>query len=145
MVDPTDSQAVIAVSRLQFRWPWLILPALVRFRSLYARARLDAGFVRGQVSLAGPRTLVNVSVWKDRRQMLAWSGTAGHVVAVRWSQRHTLEVWSADACVTAVSTYSHAWSGEVVIGPLSTTLAPSGRPLQLEIEAGSEKTQRDAG
>jgi len=120
----------------------MLLSALLRFRSLYRHAQSYPGFIRGQVSLAGPRTIMNVSLWRSRKQMLAWSGTDPHVVAVRLSQRQTLEVWSVDARLSAVSAYSHRWSGELVLGSLSTTLAPSGRTLTEEVGARGPRDPR---
>lgn len=103
---------VIAVSRLRFKHIWYTFPAWIRFRRLYRDIAGHPGFVRGQVSVADPWTVVNISVWEGRRAMLEWSGLPGHIDAVRWTYGRTREVWSADWSLNRVSRSASRWEGD---------------------------------
>lgn len=111
----THTQPVAAFTRIRLRSALLTPVALLRFRRLYRYARRSPAFIRGSVALAGPRTLLNVSVWADRAEMLMWSGGDEHVAAVRWSYRIASEVWSAYWALDHMSASAFLWGGEVCL------------------------------
>ena len=113
---------MIAVTRIRLKHVWLIVPALIRFRRLYAGAQADPGSVRGQVAVAGPRTLVNLSVWRSRWAMLRWSGRRGHVDAVRWTYGQAAEVWSTEWELSSVSPSTNRWHSELLLEAYSIRL-----------------------
>ena len=70
-----------------------------------------AGLIRGEVAVAGPTVLTNVSLWRSKRQMLLWSGNDDHVRTVQWTYARTIEVWSAFWTLDASSPSAGAWNG----------------------------------
>lgn len=104
---------VLATTRLRLRHAWLLIPALVKFRRLYREAGAHPGFMRGQVGIVDPWTLMNLSIWRSRWDMLQWSGSDGHVKAVRWTYERAAEVWSAEWELRRVSESACCWSGEL--------------------------------
>lgn len=115
-----QSGPTIAVTRLCFRHTWLLIPAVIMFRRLYAAAQRDPAFLRGQVGVADPWTLVNISLWRSRWAMLQWSGHPDHVDAVRWTYTRTTEVWSADWDLNQVSASACQWHGRFALDESST-------------------------
>jgi hypothetical protein len=111
---PTAAAPVVLnVTRLRFRNPWDMLGALRRFRRLYAGTHPGDGLIRGELSLGVPWTIVNVSIWTNRRAMLLWSGTDAHVAVVRWTYGRVAEVWSADWYLRHQSPSALTWNGNV--------------------------------
>lgn len=106
-----SARAVVAITRIRFRRSWDALSAIRRFYGLYRGARAEAGFLRGQVAVAGPYTLVNVSLWRDVRSMLLWSGGQQHVEAVQWTYGRTAEVWSGYFVLLHQSSSAVVWDG----------------------------------
>ena len=102
---------VIAITRIQLKRAWFLIPALTKYRRLYREAAGDPGFLRGQICIADWRTAVNVSVWQDELSMLRWSGTSVHIDAVRWTYSVASEVWSAVCRLHYASPSARSWSG----------------------------------
>jgi hypothetical protein len=111
----SDGPPVLALTRIRFRSPITLLPAWFRFRQLY-RARNITGLIRGTVSIVDVRTIVNVSIWRSRWEMLIWSGCDEHVAAVHWTYRRVAEVWSADWKLAHQSESAQHWSGGLRLG-----------------------------
>ncbi|MDQ6876184.1 MAG: DUF4188 domain-containing protein, partial [Candidatus Dormibacteraeota bacterium] len=109
---------VLATTRIRFRDPWSCLRAWLQFRKMYRELREEPDFVRGSLSIVGPSTLMNVSLWKSRRAMLLWSGTRPHVQAVQWTYPRVSEVWSADWSLRHISPSASRWDGP--LGDLPT-------------------------
>lgn len=86
--------------------------ALLRFRALYRTTRSNQALLRGSVSVVGAHTLVNLSVWTDRRSLLLWTGTEVHVRAVQWTYPYTTEVWSVLCSIDYLSASGWRWAGE---------------------------------
>lgn len=107
------SGLTVAVTRVVFHSPMTAFTALRRFRRLYRQGRATPGLLRGQVALAGPRTLLNVSLWASPREMLLWSGTPEHVAAVQWTYGRTVEVWSGFAPFVQRSPSAKLWDGQL--------------------------------
>lgn len=110
-----DARPVVAMTRIRVRHVWLLIPALAMFWRLYREAHTTPGFIRGQVSLANLWTLTNFSIWHNRRAMLRWSGSNGHVSAVRWTYKHAVEVWSSEWELHRVSSSAHGWDGDLIL------------------------------
>ena len=104
---------ILAFTRIRFRHWWLMPVALVRFRRLYASAssRSETALLRGAVAIENPWTLVNASLWRDKRSLLLWSGRHQHVVAVRWTYKRAAETWSSLNTVEDLSESAQTWHG----------------------------------
>ncbi len=108
-----EAFVVVATTRIKLRHWWYLVCALSMMHRLYIRAGHFPGFLRGQVSVADPWTIINVSVWLSLRAMFDWSGTEDHVKAVRWTYSHASETWSAQSRLLHVSPSGHRWGGDV--------------------------------
>lgn len=108
--------SVLAATRLRFRRPWQMLMTAVAFWRLYRKARLAPGFIRGDVGMIDLHTLLNVSVWRDRESMLAWSGSAPHVHAVQSTYGQMAEVWSTEWAFFSQRGTAEEWTGRVSLG-----------------------------
>lgn len=115
LTEAADEYPVLAVTRMRFKRVWALVPALMRFRRLYAEARTTPGFIRGHASVVNPWTVVNLSIWSSRRAMLQWSGRDMHVHAVRWTYTRVAEVWSADWRLNEVSQSASTWSENLLL------------------------------
>lgn len=112
---PRTEDPIMVVTRMRLRHLWALVPALLRFHRLSREARSAPGFIRGQVCVADPWTIINISIWRSRWAMLRWSGRAAHVDAVRWTYGRVGEIWSADWHLNAVSASAHAWYGALPV------------------------------
>jgi hypothetical protein len=102
-----------------------------RFHKLHESASAQASFVRGDVTIAGPRTLINFSLWRDVRGMLLWTGTHEHVRAVQWTYSRTTEKWSAYFSLVHASRSASEWRGRILDAPYSSSfLDPSSDVLR---------------
>ena len=106
---PLAGGAVMVMTRFRLRSPLLLPLALLRFRSVGRAARAAPGFVRGSVSVAGPRVIINVSVWRSREEMLWWVGLQPHLTAARQMYRWIDQCWSAEARDPLVSQSAGVW------------------------------------
>lgn len=110
-----DDRAVLAITRIRFKHAWMMFIAVRKFRRLYSRSSLYPGFIRGEVGIADPWTLVNVSLWRNQSTMFQWTGNIEHVHGIRWTYQRATEVWSSYAVLQKVSRSAHRWSGKVMI------------------------------
>jgi hypothetical protein len=104
-------ETVLNVTRIHFRFAWHLPIAALRFWQLYRRSSHEPDLVRGEISVSGLRTLTNISIWRNRRAMLLWSGRAAHVAAVQWTYGKTSSVWSADWTIRHQSPSATNWNG----------------------------------
>lgn len=109
---------LVAVTRLRFRSPITALLAWWMFRRLYANARESPSFLRGQVALAGATTLMNVSLWRDLRGMLLWTGRSEHVTAVQWTYSRVTQSWSSYFVLLHASSSAREWDGTIEWPPM---------------------------
>lgn len=108
---------VIAVTRVRFRSCIWTVVAWLRFGRLYRKLTPASGFIGGHISVVDPLTLLNVSIWRERRAMLLWSGRTEHVRAVQWTYGKTTEVWSADWHRPRLSPSAQVWNGRALLEP----------------------------
>ncbi len=113
-LEGSGAGAVVAITRIAFKNVAATIVAYLKFLKLYRNARGEDGFVRGEVALVGPRTLLNVSIWRSRRSMLLWSGNSAHVAAVHRAQRRTREQWSTYWQLAHASESADKWDGRIV-------------------------------
>lgn len=107
-----EARFVVTITRMRFVHFWHLPLALWRFHKLQASARRFPGLLRTAATIAGPWTLVNISIWTDRQAMLTWSGhRVAHVDAVRWTYGRTREVWAAECDLRTVRSNSAIWDG----------------------------------
>lgn len=111
-----DLGPILALTRIRFRHALQMFVAWRAFRSMYRDARRVRGLMRGDVAIVGPRTLVNVSVWKDRASMLAWTGSSAHVRAVQSTYGRTVELWSTEWVIVSQRKSATSWQGMFVVG-----------------------------
>jgi len=124
-----SSSAVATITRMRLRHWWYIVPTIRRFRELYGHTARDPAFIRGHFSVVDPWTIMNFSIWTNRRAMLLWSGASQHVQYVRWAQRHCRELWSSEWHLAAVSRGARRWSGAFPISTVRyTDDIEQGRP-----------------
>lgn len=109
-----DAPAVATLTRLRFRHWWDTVRALRAFREMHREARADPDLLRGQIWIADPWTLLNVSIWHTRERMLLWSGNTAHTNFVRWSHRTCAELWSTEWTISATSRAARFWNGPFV-------------------------------
>jgi hypothetical protein len=108
---------VLALTRIRFRHWWHASVAVLRFRRRYGGIGHGAGLLRGTIALADPWTIVNASIWRDKRSLFRWTGRDDHVADVRWTYRRALETWSALSIVDALSPSGRTWNGAFVPCP----------------------------
>lgn len=108
---PTSPLA--AVTRLRFRSPITAFRAWRMFHRLYANARASPSFLRGEIALTGTTTLINVSIWRDLRGMLLWTGTPEHVAAVHWTYPRATQSWSSYFVLLHASSSARDWDGTI--------------------------------
>ncbi|HAF08679.1 MAG TPA: hypothetical protein DCK98_01160 [Chloroflexi bacterium] len=111
---------ILSLTRIRFKHWWLMLFAWLRFRRLY-RSRLagSSGPLRGAVMIEDTSTLVNITLWRDKRSLLLWSGNDRHVDEVRWTYSRSVETWSALSLLKEISPSARSWAGYFVPEPLS--------------------------
>lgn len=116
----TTGPPVLALTRIRFRCSVDAFRAWLKFRSLYRQVGHGSGFLRGSIALADMHTLVNVSIWRSRWDMLMWSGSDRHVRTVRWTYQRVAEVWSGDAQLWHVSDSAREWWGRLDLESLAS-------------------------
>lgn len=100
----------MVMSRFRLKSVVLLPFALRDFASLSQSASEAAGYLRGTFGVAGVRTIINLSIWRSREQMLQWTGSRKHVDAVRRMYRWSAESWSAEAIEPAISRSATTWN-----------------------------------
>lgn len=125
---------VVVVTRLRVKHLWSLVPAFMKFRHLYGRAVSYPGFIRGHISIVDPWTLMNVSIWRSRWDMLQWSGNDEHVNAVRWTYQQAEEVWSADFQLRHVSKSAYRWDGNLLLSNEADASFETTPPTPSKIE-----------
>jgi heme-degrading monooxygenase HmoA len=91
------------------RSPHLLPVAILRFYLLRRSARKAKGYIHGAICVADVRTLINISLWRSRQEMLAWTGRREHVDAVRAMYRWSRATWSAEAIEPRISPSAATW------------------------------------
>lgn len=107
--NPLAGGWVIVMTRFRLRSPLLLPVALWRFRDVARNARKAPGFVRGSVSVASPRVIINVSIWRSREEMLWWVGLTPHLSAARKMYAWADQCWSAQASDPLLSRSAARW------------------------------------
>lgn len=116
-----DGGPILSLTRIRFRNPIGTLRAWFRFHRLYQRAGGNKALLRSCVAVEDLHTLVNISIWQSRWDMLMWSGHDEHVEAVRWTYRRVTEVWSADWRLAHQSESAQNWRGAVTLAQFPPT------------------------
>jgi hypothetical protein len=111
--DRANAGPYMSISRLVFKSFWNAPIAIWQFHRLYRLAQAHPGFLRGCVALAGPRSVINISIWRSERDMKNWLlANPAHLDSVRWAHHRRREVWSAFWDLSSNSPSARHWDGE---------------------------------
>jgi hypothetical protein len=107
------SGLVLVTTRMRFRNPVAAAQAYVRHRKLKSLARsATPGLLHSAFLVAGPRTVVTLSVWTSRASIEQFQASCAfvHGPAARFAFFNADERWSASAEHVTISPSANQWT-----------------------------------
>jgi hypothetical protein len=105
-----DYPLFCSITRVEVRWPWMLVSARVRFRQVRRQSHQIPGLLRSLFLVESPRTFLILSVWHREEGLLQFATSiTTHHHAIRKMMRNARivdgypAIWSTQWKVWAVS------------------------------------------